>query len=277
MQLKDSSQTKTLHFLSFVFASLLLISADYRHAVPAVRTALNITVYPLKVLVDLPYNTTHTLLRFFTSHEKLSNENEKLRRLVTIYSARDQKYRSIAAQNQRFREMLETAERYDDAYLLAEILTVDSDRFHQTVTINKGSKDQVFEGQIALSGNSIYGQVIETAPHSSIVMQLSDPKHTIPVRNARTHEKALAMGVGKENIVNLEHIENLEDVNIGDLYVSSGLGLLFPPDFPVAVVQEKHYNPADSMTTVTATTVTDFKRIRELLLIWQKSRTAGEE
>ena len=73
-----------------------------------------------------------------------------------------------------------------------------------------------------------------------------------------------------------EH-KDVESIKTGDLYLSSGLGLLFPPDFPVAVVQEKHYNPADSMTTISATTVTDFNRTRELLLIWQAKRTLEKQ
>ncbi len=277
MHQKDSSHTRTLHFFGFVFLSVLLLTADHKRAIPAARTALNIVTYPLKVLVDIPYSTTYTLTRFFTSHKKLSQENEELRRLVNIYSARDQKYRSIAAQNQRLRESLKTAKMFDESFLLANILEVDTDRFHHRVTINKGTQDLVFEGQIALFGNSIYGQVISTSPHSATVMQITDPKHSTPVRNARTNETALAVGTGKTNTVSLEHIENLEDVKTGDLYISSGLGRLFPPDFPVAVVQKKHYNPADSLTTVTAQTVTDFKRSRELLLIWQARNTTEKQ
>ena len=274
---RDLSKTKIIHFLAFVVISLALLTADHRNAVPAVRTALSIVVYPLKLLVDLPYSTIHTVSQFFTSHTRLSSENKELRKLVTIYSARDQKYRSIAAQNQRLRAVLHTAEIFDESYLLASILMIDPDRFRQTVTINKGAKQGAYEGQIALAGNSIFGQVIHASTQSSVVMQLSDPKHSIPVKNARTGEKALAIGTGKTNIVKIEHVENIEDIKIGDLYLSSGLGLLFPPDFPVAVVQEKQYNPADSMTTVSATTVTDFNRTRELLLIWQSGNAVERE
>jgi len=276
MQAKDSSTTNPLHFVAFVLFSLVLLTADHRNAIPAARTGLSILTYPLKVLVDLPFTTTQSVSQFFTSHQKLSKENKELRKMVTIYSARDQKYRSIAAQNERLRDVLHTAEIFDDAYLLADILKVDASHFHQTVTINKGTKKGAYEGQIALAGNSIFGQIIHASTQSSTVMQLSDTKHSIPVRNARTGEAALAVGTGIINIVNLEHIKDLENIRTGDLYLSSGLGLLFPPDFPVAVVQKKHYNPADSMTTISATTVTDFNRTRELLLIWQANRSTEE-
>ena len=276
MHSKEFTHTKALQFIAFVIVSISLLVADYRNLLPAARTGLSIVIYPLQVLVDLPYTTTKNISLFFRSHKRLSAENKELRRLVTIYSARDQKYRSIAGQNQRFRELLQTAEAFNESYLLSSILNVDTDRFERTATINKGTQDGAFEGQIALSSNSIYGQVIHASPYSSTVMQLSDPKHTIPVRNARTNEPALAVGTGEKNIVRLEHIKDVDNVKSNDLYVSSGLGLLFPSDFPVAVVQKKEYNPADSLTTVTAKTVTDFIRTRELLLIWQAKDLKAE-
>lgn len=61
----------------------------------------------------------------------------------------------------------------------------------------------------------------------------------------------------------------MSQVQVDDLYLSSGLGQVFPADFPVAVVKEKHYDPTESETKITATTVTNFNHTRELLLIWK--------
>lgn len=277
MHLQEKSQARLFHFAIFVIMSVVLISADHNRKATSIRTTLNIMTYPIKVMVDLPFSTAHKVRTFFTSHAKLTRQNRELRQMVTVYAARDQKYRSIASENTRLRAALDIVTDTKDPFLMANILIVDADPFHQTVSIDKGSNQGIYEGQIALSGNSIYGQVIETSLYSATIMQLSDPKHSIPVRNSRTGEHALAVGTGKTNVVKLEHVENLEDVKTGDLYVSSGLGLLFPPDFPVAVVKEKRYSPAESMTTISASTVTDFNLTRELLLIWQSKPVTAEE
>ena len=101
------------------------------------------------------------------------------------------------------------------------------------------------------------------------MVQLSDPNHTIPVYNPRTGETALAVGTGKTNTVELTGIEH-EIVHIGDLYLSSADGEVFPRDFPVATVKEKRYdNQGSTDPIVLATTATDYNRARELLLIWQ--------
>lgn len=264
-----SSNANTLLFLVFLLIALGIITSDHKDKIPALRTGMNIATYPLKALIDMPYSASTNIAEFLTSHKKLSEENRQLRSTVNIYAARDQKYRSIAAQNRTLVEALETSSRLNDRYLLAKILAVDTDNFRHTVNINKGTKDQVFEGQIALYGKSIYGQIISTTPYSAELIRITDPNHAIPVQNVRTGDHALAIGAGRTNRVYLEQFDELENIKTGDLYVSSGLGSLFPPDFPVAVVKEKHYNPSDSMTTISATTVTNFNKARELLLIWR--------
>ncbi len=269
MLLSNPTQNNTLKFIVFTLIAILFLTQDYKKRVPAIHTALSIATYPLKYIVDFPFRMGHSTSEFFTSHRSLSQQNAELKGLVSIYSARDQKYRSIAAQNNRLRTLLKITDTIQDRFTVANILTIETSRFQQSVTINKGRDSALFEGQVALAGNSIYGQTISISPKNSIIVQLSDPHHTIPVRNSRTGNFALAVGAGATNTVLITGIDDMSQVQVDDLYLSSGLGQVFPADFPVAVVKEKHYDPTESETKITATTVTNFNHTRELLLIWK--------
>ncbi|MCK5726089.1 MAG: rod shape-determining protein MreC [Thiotrichaceae bacterium] len=272
-----SSNAKIILFLGFSLAALGIITNDHKGKIPALRTSMNIVTYPVKAMINMPYSASSNIAEFLTSHQNLSKENDELRRTVNIYAARDQQYRSIASQNKNLTKALDISSQLDDRYLLAKILAVDTDNFRHTVNIDKGTNDQAFEGQIALYGKSIYGQIIRTTPYSSELIRITDPNHAIPVQNVRTGDHALAVGAGRTNRVYLEQFDELENIRAGDLYVSSGLGTLFPTDFPVAIVKEKHYNPADSMTTISANTVADFNKVREVLLIWRDTKKLPKE
>ncbi len=247
-----------------------LMVTDYRgSALMPVRTALKMVLYPVQYVVDVPYRAARFTREFFSEHEKISAENRELRTLINVYAARDQKYYSIAEENQRLRTQLNAVPAVREKFTLAEILSVSSDPFRQNVVINKGSKQGLFVGQVALSGKNIYGQIDSVTPSSAVVMRLTDVKHAIPVRNTRTGLGALAVGTGKINLLELKNIEANMDVQKGDVFVSSGLGQLFPADFPVAVVRTVAYNPGDSFMKVKAQTLTDFTKTREILLIWR--------
>jgi len=244
---------------------------DYRGAkLQPIRTSLRLLVYPLQYSIDLPYRFTHFTSEFFTSHKTLSDNNRKLRSLVGVYAARDQKYHSIAQENERLREQLNAAATIREKFTLAEILSVSSNPFRKTVVINKGSNDGIFVSQVALADNNIYGQVESVTPKSAVIMQLTDVKHAIHVRNVRTGLGALAVGTGKDNLIELKHVETSMDIQTGDIFVSSGLGQLFPPDFPVAKVSHVAYNPGDSFMKITARSMSDYTKAREILLIWRE-------
>lgn len=251
---------------------------DYRgSSLLPVRTALKMLIYPLQYSIDLPYRVTHFTSEFFATHKKLSKDNRELRSLVGIYAARDQKYYSIAQENLRLRKQLKATTAVRERFTLAEILSVSSNPFRKTVVINKGTNEGIFVGQVVLSDNNIYGQVESVTPGSAVAMQLVDVKHAIHVRNTRTGQSALAVGSGKDNQLELKHVETSMDIQTGDAFVSSGLGQLFPPDFPVAIVSHVAYNPGDSFMKVMAVSKTDYTQTREILLIWREDYSPLKE
>lgn len=261
-----------IKFMLAVLLSVAMILMDYRESSLApIRTSLNIMLHPLQVVVDLPFRAANNVIAFFKNHSKMMEENQKLETLVGIYAARDQKYHSIAQENIRFRKQLNATPAVQERFMLAEILSVSRDQHRKTVTIDKGAEDGLYQGQVVLAGNSIYGQIYSVAPASAVILQLTDSRHAIPVRNNRTGLGAIAVGSGNTNQLELKNIEANIDIKAGDTFFSSGLGQLFPADFPVATVASVAYNPGDSFMRVKARTMVDFSKSREVILIWRSN------
>ena len=255
-----------------VMLSVAMIVLDYRDSrLSPIRTALSIVLHPVQVVVDVPFRTGNYVVDFFKDHHQMLEENRKLNTLVGIYAARNQKYHSIAQENIRFRQQLNATPAVQERYMLSEILSVSGDAHRETVTIDKGAEDGVYRGQVVLAGNSIYGQVFHVAPNSAVILQLTDSRHAIPVRNSRTGLWAIAVGSGNTNQLELKNIEANVDIKSGDVFFSSGLGQLFPADFPVAMVESVAYNPGDSFMRVNARTMVDFSKTREVILIWRSN------
>lgn len=252
--------------------SVVMILMDYRgSSLAPIRTSLNIMLEPLQIVVDLPFRIATNVSDFFKDHSKMMEENRKLTTLVGVYSARNQKYHAIAQENIRFRKQLNATPAVKERFMLSEILSVSRDQHRKTVTIDKGAKDGLYRGQVVLAGNSIYGQVYSIAPSSAVILLLTDGRHAIPVRNNRTGLGAIAVGSGNTNQLELKNIEANIDIKVGDTFFSSGLGQLFPADFPVATVDSVAYNPGDSFMRVKARTMVDFSKSREVILIWRSN------
>ncbi|MGB1310803.1 MAG: rod shape-determining protein MreC, partial [Leucothrix sp.] len=173
--------------------SIAMILMDYRDSrLSPIRTTLNILLHPLLYTVDVPFRTSAYIADFFRDQSKIIEENRKLNSLVKRYAVRDQKYHSIAQENIRFRKQLNASPALEERFKLAEILSVSRDQHRNTVTIDKGAVDGVYQGQVVLSGQSIYGQIFEVASNTAVILKLTDTKHAIPVRNNRTGLGAIA-------------------------------------------------------------------------------------
>lgn len=260
--------------MALFLGALTLMAIDYRNpdALRPVRTASLMLVYPLLVSVDSPHRFYNRTAGFFSSQAELATENAQLKEQIQTYAAQQSIISTIQEENTHLRSMLNSAPSASYNFSLAEILETASDRVRGLVVLNKGSKDGVYESQVVLSGENIYGQVVEVTSFSSKVLQLIDREHTLPVRNQRTGVRALANGMGRGQPLEIKNLPSNSDVKEGDIFVSSGLGGLYPPGFPVAKVipQGVEFKQGASFATIKAEPLVNYEATRDVLLIWRK-------
>jgi rod shape-determining protein MreC len=96
---------------------------------------------------------------------------------------------------------------------------------------------------------------------------ITDPSHAIQVWVNRNGLRAIAVGSGSQDLLNLLHLPLTADINPGDLLVTSGLGGRFPAGYPVAVVEAVQRNPGRPFAQVTARPSAHLDQIREVLLV----------
>jgi len=255
----------------FVLLSLSFMVLDYKnHSLSSVRTALSILIYPLQRLVDFPQDAAYRVTEFFSTHTTLTTENHALRKQLEFSAAQQKLFQGLKIENENLRKQLHAKPNNYNKFSLADILSITRGSFKQELVINAGKQQGVTIGQPVLSLGSIYGQVIETTPYTSIIIQLSDPHHTIPVYNKRTGQSALATGTGELNVLKLKDVVANADVRNSDVYMSSGFGQLFPANYPVAKVVEVKFEPDNPFLSVKAKTFVNYDTVREVLLVWKE-------
>jgi rod shape-determining protein MreC len=76
------------------------------------------------------------------------------------------------------------------------------------------------------------------------------------------------VGTGDSSRLRLPYLTNNQDVEVGDLLVSSGLGGVFPAGYPVGRIVEKRLRPDQAFAEVIAEPASALDRDREVLLVW---------
>lgn len=259
--------------LAIVCFALMLLDRREHHLVQ-VRQALQLVVYPVRVAVDLPFSTWHSLRDTFAARETLIEENRQFRRKRLETEVRLLRIEALESENARLRELLDSTARIGNRALVAEILAVDLDPYRQRFDLNRGLVDGVYVGQALIDAEGVVGQVVRVGPLTSEAVLITDPDNAVPVTVNRNGVRSIAVGTGDRGRLRLRNLTNNADIVVGDVLISSGLGGVFPAGYPVARVVDVTRQPDQAFAEVTAEPASSLDRDREVLLVWNAAEEA---
>jgi rod shape-determining protein MreC len=267
-----SNQGKSwLSFKAFVLMLVsvcVMLSAHYSAAYRDLYTRLSGSVYPVRKFVDVPFQIIHNVHLWGTSRHELIQKNKQLSMQLLQLQAQSQELLALKKENTELYQLLKSKTHIPGHVTVAKLLAIHANPVSQEAFLNKGMRDNVYVGQPVLDGYGIFGQIVDTAPFTSKVLLITDPRFAVPVQNYRTHMKAIATGSGKNNVLHLIHVLNSSDIKKGDLFVTSGLALRFPMSYPVGVVTEVSRIASDNFLRVTLTPAAHVMRSSQVLLTW---------
>ena len=261
--------------LAIVCIALMLLDRRDQH-LQRVRLALDMVVYPVRVAVDLPFSTWHSMRDTFAARDALIEENREFRRERLETEGRLQRLESLERENQRLRELLDSTARVNSRALVAEILSVDLDPYRQRFELNRGLVDGVYVGQALIDAQGVVGQVVRVGPLTSEALLITDADHAVPVTVYRNDLRTIAVGTGDSGRLRLPYLVNNANIVVGDVLMSSGLGGVFPSGYPVGRVTEVTLRPEQAFAEVLAEPASLLDRDREVLLLWDSSEAAPE-
>ena len=234
-----------------------------------VRQTISVAMYPIEYLAGLPAKVYSWSSESFSSRNKLLRDNAGLRAEQIRLELRLQKLTSLEEENQRLREMLSSAQYFEkERVLIGELLSVDLDPYRQRIVVNKGTRDGIYDGQPLLGAKGIIGQIDKAGPFSSVAILMTDPNHALLGEVARSRQRSLVVGTGNIEKLELLHLTNTADIQIGDLVITSGLDGRYPSDYPIAEISSIQQISGEAFVKVEAKPLVDLNSIREVLLIW---------
>ena len=264
-------------FLALALVSVGLMVADQRYPqIGRVRGWLTAAAYPVQVAVDLPFRAWDWLTGSFADRSRLRQENLELTARLRLANLQLQRFAALEDENRRLRDMRENSAGVAERALVASILNVDLDPFRHRVLLDKGASDGVFKGQAVLDAEGIFGQVSKVNAQTAEAILISDAEHAIPVQSNRNGLRTIAVGTGDAGRLSLPFVTIEADLKPGDLLLSTGMGGVFPPGYPVAEVTRVERAATATFALVEARPTAQLDRDREVLLVWFKPPVAPE-
>jgi rod shape-determining protein MreC len=264
---RGPSLVARLLFLSAMSIGIMVLDHRQKYLEVA-RDWLSTGVYPLQALVQTPFHAWEWLTGSVADRERLKTQNEELHAQVRVANLQLLRMSALAQENQQLRAIREASSTLQTRSLVTEIMRVDLDPYRHRVILNHGAKDGLYKGQAVLDADGVFGQITRVGQFASEAIMITDAGHAIPIRVNRTGLRSIAYGTSNFGKLNLPYITGDADIKVGDLLVTSGLGGIFPPGYPVAEISLVKRDPAQPFATVEAKPLAHMEQAHELLLVW---------
>lgn len=210
--------------------------------------------------------TIHGVFQEYLFLVHLQEENVRLKQRIAELQEENHQMKEMALANERLRKLLQFREKISPAVVAAEVIGQDPSSWFKSVTINKGKKDGVRQGMAVISSEGVIGQILKSASHYSTVLLITDYNSAIDSIVQRNRAKAIVEGKG-ENRCQLKYLLRTEEVNVGDIVVTSGLSGNFPKGLRVGAVQKVNKKGHGVFQYAELVPSVDLTRLEEVLII----------
>jgi rod shape-determining protein MreC len=275
---RDAAVCVVLLALPFFFLRANLRDPSQVNALD--RTVLQVSA-PIQYVATQLANGASGIIQDYTYLVDVKRDNERLRRENSQLREANFKLQAAAAENRGLRRLLQLREQLKGSLLSAQVIGKEISPYFRVIRLrlDRGEHDRVKPGMPVLTADGLVGQVRRIFGRNSDVLLVADKTSAIDVVVQRTRARGILKGTGSAEhyVCRLEQLAREDDVKVGDLVVTSGLGQRFPASILVGTVSEVQKKDYGLYQEATVTPAVNFSRLEEVLVMTSGARGQGAQ
>jgi rod shape-determining protein MreC len=189
----------------------------------------------------------------------LLEENRKL--LNSIASLRE-----IQQENSRLRKLLSFEEKLNLQSVVARVIAKDSSTEFRSIRINRGESSGIKRNMAVVTDEGIVGRVLRTTKNTSDIVTILDLLSAVDAVVERSRARGVVEGL-TDDTCQLKFALRTDDIQPGDILISSGLGGIFPKGVAVGTVSKVNRKAYGITQEVEVRPSVDFTKLEEVLVV----------
>jgi rod shape-determining protein MreC len=255
-------------FIVLIGITILLVVLDTSGSLDS---ALNFLEDPIAAVMGWTTERTDVFANALTGPEDLQMaqaELEQLRIQVDALQRENEELREIQGEYQTMLELFDRArETPEFTRETATVIGYDSSPLFRSMILDKGSDDGIHVGMPVEGARGLVGQVYRTTNQAAMVLLLTDNISSVPARLGSSRATGIARGGGLGGAMTMDWIELEEQIEIGEVVYTSGLGGRFPQDMVIGRITDVERREADLFQKATIQPATDFESLERVFVI----------
>jgi rod shape-determining protein MreC len=168
------------------------------------------------------------LINIKVQNRELQRENAELRAQLGSMT-------ELKMENERLSKLLGFKQSANMELLAGRVIGRDLIADHHTIWIDRGTDHGVKKNMATITTGGVVGYIYRTEPTTSQILLLTDRYAVIDAIVQRSRARGFVEGYAKDQ-ARLRYLKRSDDVQVGDLIVTSGLNNIFPKGFQIGTV-----------------------------------------
>jgi len=225
---------KRLLLLLFIIISLSLMTyqSNRQHFLP-LKSLTNTLNAVHKIKGSIKDSVTAPFRRMLLREE----ENISLKSELSRMLKEQQTCSEVFLENKRLNNILALKQREHRYITAARVIAKSTDQWSNTLILDKGSSDGITKDMVAITEKGLVGKISEVTHSYSYLLLLNDINFSAAARIQTNRIEGILSGTGFKKC-QLKYIPYEEELKQGDIVITSGLDMLFPPGIPVGYVSK---------------------------------------
>lgn len=242
-------------FIAAIVALSQIFSSDFR-----IKT-LDIFRTPLKIISGSVY-----ALRDVAGFRENLQENKLLRENISNLEKELLNFQEAKLENERLKKLLDFKESERRKFLPALVIAKDPSGLSDAVIIDRGRKDRIEKGMIAISGSGVAGRVIETGWRISRVLLITDYNSVFSGVVERTRDEGAVSGNMRAGLI-MKYLDIGCGVKKGDKVITSGLYGIFEKGILIGEVVSVETDFSGLYINAIIKPEVDIRKLEEVLVV----------
>lgn len=207
------------------------------------------------------------LRRLEENHRALLSQVESLGRM-------EREFTDLKQENDRLRKLLQLSSETSYSFVAARIIAKDPGNLYSTFVLDKGASHGIQKNQAVIAYQDglegLVGRIIEVSRSSCLVIPIFDSASYIGVRMDRSRYEGLAIGSGSDELpLVVQYVKKRarDEIQFGDLVITSGLQSLYPAGIKVGRVSKLRLLDYLTSMELEIEPIIDFSRLEFVFVI----------
>jgi len=205
----------------------------------------------------------------YVSLLEVRSQNEELRARVAELEEENLQFREALVESGRLQRIAEMRTDFEVPMRPAQVVGQDVSPWFRSVLLDRGGSDGVRSGMPVVTEGGVVGLVTATSPHAGRTMLLLDSQSAVDVLVQRSRARGIVRGDGTDRL-HFEFFVRGDDVQVGDVVITSGFGGVYPKGLRVGEIVEVEPPGERLQQRALLKPAVDFGRLEQLfVLLWR--------